>query len=105
MENSLTYKDMLTIGNKVERARKRIQDMPHESLASETMAWRWFWLQWLNSGDTISKNEAKKLIGEKQLSQIKIGYKELGKRENAKIRYSKAEVLELATGIKVSELF
>jgi hypothetical protein len=103
--SELSYREMLTVEQKVARARAREESCSGERLRERNMAMGWFLARLFETMPTISKNQLARLVGAKEIASISLGEKDLTKRENAKISYDIKKVFEHVTKIKTTELF
>jgi hypothetical protein len=76
-----------------------------EQLQRRNMAMGYFLTRLFESMPTISRNSLVKLVGAREVENVRLGSKDLLKNENAKIKYDMKEVFEYVTKIKATDLF
>jgi hypothetical protein len=96
---------MLSVGNRVAKAREREESCSIEQLQRRNMAMGYFLSRLFETLPTISRNSVIKLVGPKEIGNINIGQKDLSKHENAKVNYKLKEVFEHVTKINANDLF
>jgi hypothetical protein len=104
-KNTLSFSEMLSVANRVAMAREREEMCSAEQLQRRNMAMGYFLSKLFETMPTISRNNVMKLVGVKEINNIKIGSKDLSKKENAKVNYDLKEVFEYVTKIKTTDLF
>jgi hypothetical protein len=104
-ENILPFNEMLSVANRVANAKEREKRCSPEQLQQRNLAMGYFLARLFESMPTISRNSVVKLVGAKEVNNIRLGSKDLSKSENAKVNYDIKDVFEYVTKIKSTELF